>query len=110
MALRVGLLIYCVSLKLAKCAIVTLLGFLMPLLTVMTIIGTVFFNRIRNGYSSCYPDDASPWSMIFCLCIGWFLTYIYILLGCSALYNRVSTNVLSITWRINWYYSWNLLA
>ena len=90
LALRVALLVYCVSLKLAKCALVTLLGFLMPLLTAMTIAGTVLFSRIRDGDPSCYPDDASPWSMVFCLCLGWFLTYIYILLGCSAAYNRVS--------------------
>lgn len=69
-----ALLIYCVSLKMAKCAMVSILGFLFPLLVAMTIAGTVFFNRIRFDDEGCYPDSASPWSMILCLSIGWFLT------------------------------------
>ena len=27
--------------------------------------------------------------MIFCLCIGWFLAYIYLLIGCTVLYNKL---------------------
>ena len=85
-ALRLFLYIYCVSLKLAKCAITTLLGFLMPLLTAMTVAGSYMYNKIRLNEPDCYPD---AWSIIFSLAIGWFLVYIYFLLGCTALYNKL---------------------
>lgn len=90
-ALRVALLIYCVSLKLAKCAIFTIFGFLLPLLVALTIAGQVLFSRIRDDDEGCYPDGASPWSMVLCLSIGWFLTYIYIFLGCTAAYKRLES-------------------
>ena len=46
-----------------------------------------------------YPDDASPWSLILCLSIGWFLTYIYMLLACTIFYKRLETT------RIRYFFS-----
>ena len=89
LSLRVLLYLYCISIKLAKCAMATLMFFLMPMFVCMTIAGTIFYRRMRINEPACYPDDASPWSLILCLSLGWFLTYIYLLLGCSAIYNKL---------------------
>ena len=45
----------------------------------------------NNDSSTQYPDDASPWSLVLCLSIGWFLTYIYVLLACTIAYKRLQT-------------------
>ena len=91
LALRVVLYIYCVSQKLAKCALITMYFFLLPLLTALTITGTYLFSQIKQEDPDCYAPETSPWSLVMCLCIGWFLTYIYILLGCTALYKKLET-------------------
>ena len=90
----------------------TLMGFLVPLLVAMTIVGNILYRRMRVTEPDCvslfldsdsnyltniidyltqYPDDASPWSLVLCLSIGWFLTYIYFLLACTVAYKRLQT-------------------
>ena len=80
------LYVYCISTKLARCALIILLGLLMPMCTAMTIVGTVFYRSVRIYEPDCYPKSAMPWTLVMCLALGWFLTYIFILLGCAALY------------------------
>ena len=89
LALRVLLYIYCVSTKLAKCAVLTGMFLLLPLHFGMTIAGTIFYARIRRHDIECYPEEASPWTVIFSLSVGWFLVYIYMLQLCTLAYNKV---------------------
>ena len=56
-SLRVFLYIYCISVKLAKCAMVTLLGFLMPLFVAMTIVGTILYRRMHSTEPECVSLD-----------------------------------------------------
>ena len=90
LALRLFLYIYCVSLKLARCARFCLLALLLPVTCVMTIMGQVYYGQMRSDEPDCYPASASPWSLVMSLALGWFLSYVYLLLACTALYNRVS--------------------
>ena len=55
-ALRVLLYIYCVSTKLAKCAVLTGMFGLMPLLFAMTVVGTVFYAKIRRNDIECVSN------------------------------------------------------
>ena len=87
LGLRLFLYIYCVSTKLARCALFSLLAILMPVLVVMTVMGQHYYGQMRSDEPDCYPASASPWSLVMSLSLGWFLTYVYLLLGCTALYN-----------------------
>lgn len=91
LACRVGLFIYSTAERLAKCAIYTTLFLLMPSLLANTILGTIFYKKMTNEEEGCYPDSAQPWTVIFDLCVGWFLVYIYLMLACTACYGYVST-------------------
>ena len=76
LACRVGLYIYCISNKLAKIAKALTLGFLLPGITAMTVAGTFMYSHIMNNEPDCYPTNDSGWSILLCLAIGYFLTYI----------------------------------
>mmetsp|Transcript_11536 Transcript_11536/g.15583 ORF Transcript_11536/g.15583 Transcript_11536/m.15583 type:complete len:145 (+) Transcript_11536:182-616(+) len=100
LALRLFLYIYCVSLKLARCALFCLMGILLPLLVAMTIVGTYYYRKMREDEPDCYPSAASPWSLVMSLALGWFLSYIYLLLGCTVLYNQLDKTRLRYFFRI----------
>ena len=100
LSLRLALYIYCVSIKLARCALFSLMGFLMPLLVGMTIMGQHYYNKMVADEPNCYPSEASPWSLIMSLTIGWFLAYVYLLLGCTAAYNYLDKTRVRYFFRI----------
>ena len=56
-ALRIFLLIYCVSLKLARCAYLTLVLFLLPLMLAMSIVGTIFYAKMRSKEPTCVSEQ-----------------------------------------------------
>lgn len=100
LTLRLALYIYCVSIKLARCALVSIMAVLFPLVLISTIMGTYYYRTMLANEPTCYPDDASPWSLIMSLCLGWFLSYIYLLLGCTALYNQLDKTRVRYFFRI----------
>lgn len=73
---------------------------LLPLLVGMTIIGTHYYRTMQATEPDCYPDEASPWSLVMSLSLGWFLSYIYLLLGCTALYNQLDKTRIRYFFRI----------
>ena len=38
-----------------------------------------------------FPESASPWAIILNLVVGWFLVYIYSLVGCTYLFEYMKT-------------------
>ena len=54
--LRLALYFYCISTRLVKCALMSLLYVLLPCLTVMTIVGTIFWARMKATEFSCVSD------------------------------------------------------
>ena len=53
LALRVGLYAYTISVRLVKCALIGLLFILLPALTIMTIIGTVLWYKMKTYEFGC---------------------------------------------------------
>ena len=57
-ALRLALYIYCISTRLVKCALISLLYVLLPCLTVLTIVGTIFWVQMKTNEFDCVSDGA----------------------------------------------------
>ena len=62
-ALRVLLYIYCVSTKLAKCAVLTGMFGLMPLLFAMTVVGTPYYMAPESCQSEPYTSKSDIWAL-----------------------------------------------
>ena len=52
-ALRVGLYIYTISVRAVKCALFGLLYVLLPAHTILTIVGTVLWSKMKNDEFKC---------------------------------------------------------
>ena len=85
--LRSTLILYCSSLKWAKTSLYFAFCLLLPIWSILTTWLTFSYREILREEPKCYSDNRA-WTITLCLAIGWFLVYIYTLLGCGLWYKR----------------------
>eukprot|EP00347_Sterkiella_histriomuscorum_P014683 403359946 len=69
--------------KLMKCSAIIIMFILLPFHTLWTFLGTSWYSNMMQTESTCFPDTAWPWLIIFALSLSYFLIFIFCIILCS---------------------------